>query len=69
LRALAIKEMASRRYVSPFATMVVYLGLGDKERALAGLDQAYQARSWMMIWLNVDRIFDRSGPSRVSSRC
>jgi len=39
-----LNQMSSRRFVSPFCTALVYLGLGDKERALDGLDKAYEAR-------------------------
>ena len=37
---------------------MVYLGLGDKERALDGLDQAYEAGSRWLTWLKVDQMFD-----------
>jgi hypothetical protein len=40
-----LNQMSSRRFVSPFCTALVYLGLGDKGRALDGLDKAYEARS------------------------
>ena len=44
-KALAIikqpDEASSRRYVSPFSTAMIYLAVGDKERALAGLEKAY----------------------------
>jgi serine/threonine-protein kinase len=32
-----LNQMSSRRFVSPFCTAIIYLGLGDKERALDGL--------------------------------
>ena len=38
-------------YVSPFQIAMVYLGLGDKARALDELEKAYEARSWYMSWL------------------
>ena len=37
---------------------MVYLGLGDKERALDVLDKAYEARLQWITWLKVDRMFD-----------
>ncbi len=63
-----LNQMSSRRFVSPFAMAVVYLGLADKERALAGLEKAYEARSWMMTWLKLDKIFDplRSEPRFIA---
>jgi hypothetical protein len=36
----------------------VYIGLGDRERALDSLEQAYASDSQWMGWLNKDRIFD-----------
>ena len=56
--------MSSRRFVSPFCTAIVYLGLGDRERALDGLEKAYEARSQWLTFLKVDRVFDplRSDP-------
>jgi len=59
-----LNQMASRRYVSPFCTALVYLGLGDKERALDGLEKAYDARSQWLTFLKVDKIYDpiRSEP-------
>jgi hypothetical protein len=56
--------MSSRRFVSPFCTAVIYVGLGDKMRALDGLEKAYEARSWSLLWLKMDKIFDplRSDP-------
>ncbi len=63
-----LNQMSSRRFVSPFAMAVVYLGLADRERTLAELEKAYEARSWMMIWLKLDKIFDpiRSEPRFVA---
>jgi hypothetical protein len=47
---------------------IVYLGLGDKERALDGLDQAYEAGSQWVTWLKVDQMFDplRSEPRFIA---
>jgi len=39
---LRLNEEAKSRYVAPYATALVYLGLGDKERALDKLERAYQ---------------------------
>jgi len=38
----------------------VYIGLGDRERALDCLEQAYGSDSQWMGWLTNDRIFDPS---------
>jgi len=37
-----LTDEAKSRYVAPYASAVLYLGLGDKERALAELERAYQ---------------------------
>src|SRR5204862_7251315 len=37
-----VTDEAKSRYVAPYASAVLYLGLGDKERALAELERAYQ---------------------------
>jgi len=39
---LRLNEEAKSRYVAPYATALVYLGLGEKERALDDLERAYQ---------------------------
>jgi TolB-like protein/Tfp pilus assembly protein PilF len=39
---LRLNEEAKSRYVAPYSTALVYLGLGDKERALDELERAYQ---------------------------
>jgi len=59
-----LNQMSSRRFVSPFCTAVISLGLGDKARALDGLEKAYDARSQWIPLLKMDRIYDplRSEP-------
>jgi adenylate cyclase len=61
-----LNQMSSRRFVSPFCTAIIYLGLGDKRRSLDGLEKAYQARSgpWLAL-LKVDKVFD---PLRSEAR-
>ena len=56
--------MSSHQFVSPFSTAIVYVGLGDKEHALDGLEKAYEARSQFMVLLKVAHAFDslRSDP-------
>ena len=63
-----LNQMSSRRSVSPFSTAIIYVGLGDKVRALDGLEKAYEARSWLLLWLKMDRIFDplRSEPRFIA---
>jgi eukaryotic-like serine/threonine-protein kinase len=63
-----LNHTSSHRFVSPFCTAIIYLGLGDNERALDGLDKAYEARSPWLTFLKVDRIFDplRSEPRFIA---
>ncbi|MDQ6652311.1 MAG: protein kinase [Acidobacteriota bacterium] len=53
-----LREMSKSRYVSPYLIAVVYAGLGDKDQAFAWLEQAYQDRSFFLIWLKVEPRFD-----------
>ena len=63
----AIEEMKTsslRGYVPPFNLAIVYLGLGDRARALDNLERASEVDSQWLIYLRGDRIFDplRSEP-------
>jgi TolB-like protein/Tfp pilus assembly protein PilF len=57
-------ELNRRRYVTPVALVQVYIGLGDKDRAIAWLEKAYQERSYFMAYLKVIPVADplRSDP-------
>jgi len=57
-----LNRMSSRRYVSPFSTALIYVGLGDRVQALDGLEEAYEARSWLLLHLKMDRMFDPLRP-------
>ena len=63
-----LKKRSLRGEVLPFNLAVVYLGLGDRQRALDYLERAYAADSQWMGWLNKDRMFDplRSEPRFVA---
>jgi TolB-like protein/DNA-binding winged helix-turn-helix (wHTH) protein/tetratricopeptide (TPR) repeat protein len=71
-----LKKQASRRYVASFDMAIAWLGLGDKERALASLERAIEDRSPRLLFLTVEPRFDplRSDPrfavliKRVGSR-
>jgi tetratricopeptide (TPR) repeat protein len=58
-------ELNRRRYVTPMALVQVYIGLGDKDRAFAWLEKAYQERSYSMAYLKVDPLVD---PLRTDPR-
>jgi tetratricopeptide (TPR) repeat protein len=63
-----LSETSSRRYVSAYLTAIIYLGLGDKLRALDGLENAYEARDWFLLSLKMNRAFDplRSEPRFIA---
>ncbi|HVS01693.1 MAG TPA: protein kinase [Thermoanaerobaculia bacterium] len=55
------RDLADRRegpYVSPYAMAVLNLGLGERDRAFAWLDRAYDERNNFLGFLAVDPIFD-----------
>ncbi len=51
--------------VSPFETAMIYIGLGEHEKAFAWLEKAYNERAWQLGFLKVEPIFD---PLRPDSR-
>ena len=59
-----LKAKSLRHSVTPFNMALVTLGLGDRERALNYLEQAYAADSQWLGWLKLDKAFDplRSEP-------
>jgi tetratricopeptide (TPR) repeat protein len=59
-----LKKMSRPADVLPFNLAMVYLGLGDRQRAIDCMERAYAADSQMMPWLGKDRLFDplRSEP-------
>ena len=63
-----LNQTSSRRYVSAYLTAIIYLGLGDKLRALDGLERAYEARDWLLLSLKMNRAFDplRSEPRFIA---
>lgn len=60
-------KLNESRYVTPAALVNVYIGLGDKERAFAWLEKAYQEKSNFVTFLKVFPIIDplRSDPRFV----
>ena len=57
-------SLAKPRGPSPFLVAMVYVGLGDKDRAFEWLDKAVEARSWELPVLKANPTFDvlRSDP-------
>jgi TolB-like protein/DNA-binding winged helix-turn-helix (wHTH) protein/Tfp pilus assembly protein PilF len=44
-----IEKLSHERYVSPQSLAVVHLGLGDKDRAMAWLEKAYEERAFELL--------------------
>ena len=53
-----LEEMAKRQYVSSTAFAMIYLGLGEKGKALDWLDKSYEDQESACWYLTVDRIYD-----------
>ena len=53
-----MKEMSKQKYVSPYDLATVYVGLGEKDKALEQLNRAYEEQSGWIIYLNVEPVFD-----------
>jgi TolB-like protein/Tfp pilus assembly protein PilF len=53
-----LEEMAKRQYVSSTAFADIYLGLGEKEKALDWLEKSYQDQESACWYLKVDPIYD-----------
>ncbi len=64
-RVLAqLQELSDRIHVPPYNIATIYAALGEKDRAIAELEKAYQERSWYLVWLGLDPQLDnlRSDP-------
>lgn len=59
-----LTKLGSRKYVASFDMAIAWLGLGDKERALAALERAVKDRSPRLLFLIIEPRFDplRSDP-------
>jgi len=59
-----LKELSKRQYVQPYHFALIYMGLGENDRAFAWLEKAYEERSTRLIWLAVIPEWDglRSDP-------
>jgi tetratricopeptide (TPR) repeat protein len=60
-----LTALSKRRYVTPAAFVMLFTGLGDKDRAFEWLDKAAEERSNMMIFLAVHPPLD---PLRTDPR-
>jgi len=53
-----LKEVSKGSFVSPFDFAIVFLGLGEKDQAIAWLTKAVEAHVYPVIYLQVDPRFD-----------
>ena len=53
-----LKDRSGQSYVPAYNFAEIYIGLGDKEQALASLEKAYADRSMLLTFLKVDPEFD-----------
>jgi Flp pilus assembly protein TadD len=53
---------AGRRYVPAFSIALIWVGLGEADRAFGWLDRAFEERSHWLTFLNVDPRFDPLRP-------
>jgi tetratricopeptide (TPR) repeat protein len=53
-----LMETSNRSYVPPTCVAAVYVGLGEKEQALAWLEKAYEIRDANLPQLKVDPVWD-----------
>jgi serine/threonine-protein kinase len=59
-----LSELAKHRYITPYATALIYASMGDTDEALSWLQDAYEQRVSDLIYLGVDPFLDsvRSDP-------
>src|SRR6185437_1412083 len=60
-----LQEMSARAYVSPYHIATIHVHLGEYDRAVALLKEAYEIGDGWVVWLGVDSVWDalRHDPS------
>jgi len=53
-----LEQLARRHYVSAYGRALIWVGLGENDRAVAWLEAAFQERSSWMVKLKVDPRLD-----------
>jgi eukaryotic-like serine/threonine-protein kinase len=53
-----LKELSTRRHVSPYHIAAIHAGLNEKEQAFEWLKKAYEQREQSLIFLKVDPLMD-----------
>jgi hypothetical protein len=51
-------EMSQRRYVSPYSSAIIHIGLDNKEEAFNWMEKLYKDRNDWLVWLRVGPEFD-----------
>jgi tetratricopeptide (TPR) repeat protein len=60
-----LEELSKRKYVPSFFITIIYIGLGEKDRAFDWLEKAYQERHPHLVNLKVQPVYD---PLRADPR-
>ena len=65
-----LKRQRRSEYVPTAALVQAYMGIGDKEQALAWLEQSYEEQSNILLWLKTESTFDplRGDPRFIEAR-
>jgi Flp pilus assembly protein TadD len=53
-----LKELSTQKYITPFETAVIYIGLGKKDQAFEWLQRACDEREPLLVYLKVRPMFD-----------
>jgi adenylate cyclase len=53
-----LEDLSKHRYVSPALPATVYLGLGEKQKALDWLEKAFEDRDPSLWWITGDQLYD-----------
>jgi TolB-like protein/Flp pilus assembly protein TadD len=53
-----LRDLSMRGYASPISRVLIYIGLGERDRAFEWLDRAYEEHDPWLAWLKADPIFD-----------
>ncbi|HEX6623743.1 MAG TPA: winged helix-turn-helix domain-containing protein [Pyrinomonadaceae bacterium] len=53
-----LTALSRRRYVSPYTFATVHVGLGERDLALARLEEAYRERDYQLVMLRIDPRLD-----------
>jgi TolB-like protein/DNA-binding winged helix-turn-helix (wHTH) protein/Tfp pilus assembly protein PilF len=61
------RQLAKHSYISPYNFAIIYIGLGDKDRAFEWLEKTYEERSQQLVHLKSRPMFDslRSDPRYI----